>query len=342
MAKIKDVAAMAGVSITTVSRVLNFDENINVTADTKKRIFEIAEKLDYRSSKQKKSKNQVINIGIANWYNVGDEVNDPYFLSIRMAVEGRCNEEKINFSYLNINGNNSNKMVHGIIAIGKFGDMEINEMNKITDKIVFVDSSPNDLEFDSVIIDYEGGVKRALNYLYELGHRNIGYIGGQEYLEKGQNKIDDPRVEAYYDFMKSINRHDVKNIYLGRFLPEDGYSLMKKALKAKNVPTAFIIASDPMAIGAYRALSEENYKIPQDISIIGFDDIYISQFLTPALTTVKVYTDFMGKVAVDTLKDRIRGEFELSRKIVVPTKLIVRESSIESKSENKSLESRKL
>ena len=326
MATIKDVAAMAGVSITTVSRVLNFDEKINVASETKKRIFEAAEKLDYGTSKQKKQKEKELSIGIVNWYSEGDEIRDPYFLSIRMAVEGRCTEEEINFSYLNLRGDNSNKSIDGIIAIGKFGPSEVEVMKKISKNIVFVDSSPNDLEFDSVVIDYEGGVKGSLNYLKELGHVNIGYIGGEEYVENGSRKINDSRLEAYRLFMNSMGSFEENNIYIGRFLPEDGYGLMKKAMERKDIPTAFFVASDPMAIGVYRALSEEGYKVPEDISIIGFDDIYTSQFLTPALTTVKVYTDFMGKIAVDTLKERIRYPLEVCRKIVVPTKLLVRES----------------
>lgn len=326
MATIKDVAAMAGVSITTVSRVLNFDDTLNVASDTKKRIFEAAEKLDYSTSKQKKEKKKEFSIGIVNWYSEGDEIKDPYFLSIRMAVEGRCTEKGINFSYLNLKADNFNKSIDGIIAIGKFGAYEVDEMKKVSNNIVFIDSSPNDLEFDSVVIDYQGGVKRALNYLKELGHFNIGYIGGEEYVENGSTKIHDPRLDAYIDFMKSIKHFNKENIYIGRFLPEDGYSLMKKALKQENVPTAFFTASDPMAIGVYRALSEEGYKIPEDISIVGFDDIYTSKFLTPALTTVKVYTDFMGRIAVDTLMERIEGLWEVCRKVVVPTKLLIRES----------------
>ena len=326
MATIKDVAALAGVSITTVSRVLNFDDKINVAAETKKRIFEAAQELDYITSKQKKQKEKEINIGIVNWYTEGDEIKDPYFLSIRMAVEGRCTEEGMSFSYLNLKSDNGNKTFDGIIAIGKFGTTEIEEMKKVSEKIIFVDSSPNDLEYDSVVIDYEGGVKRALIYLHELGHINIGYIGGQEYVENGSIKVNDLRLDAYIKFMNSLGNLKENNIYLGSFLPEAGYELMKEALKEKKIPTAFFIASDPMAIGAYRALSEDGYKVPEDISIIGFDDIYTSQYLTPALTTVKVYTDFMGRVAVDTLKESIRGELDVCRKVVIPTKLIKRES----------------
>lgn len=331
MATIKDVAGLAGVSITTVSRVLNFDERINVAEETKKRIFEAAQQLDYVTSKQKKQKEKEITIGIVNWYTEGDEIKDPYFLSIRMAVEGKCTEEGINFSYLNLKGDNTTKTLDGIIAIGKFGKAEVEEMTKICEKIVFVDSSPDDLKYDSVVIDYEGGVKGALTHLKSLGHINIGYIGGQEYVENGTAKIKDLRLEAYKEFMKAIGNLKESNIHLGRFLPEDGYELMKKALKEKEIPTAFFMGSDPMAIGAYRALSEEGYRIPEDISIIGFDDIYTCQFLMPALTTVKVYMEFMGELAVDTLKERIRGQWDICRKVVIPTKLVVRESTTELK-----------
>lgn len=326
MATINDVASLAGVSITTVSRVLNFDDRINVTSDTKRRIFEAAEKLNYSKGRQKKQKIKELKIGIVNWYTEGEEVKDPYFLSIRMAVESKAVEEGIAFSYINLKSINVDDNIDGIVAIGKFGIDEINSIKKITTNIVFIDSSPSKLEYDSVVIDYEEGVREALDYLYNLGHRRIGYIGGQDCFENSNEILSDPRIGAYKAYMKDRGELRSTDIYIGRFLPEDGYKLMKKAIKNSNTPTAFFIASDPMAIGAYRALSEEGYSIPQDISIIGFDDIYMCEFLIPALTTVKVYTEFMGKVAISLLKERINGDFEICRKIVVPTKLIIRES----------------
>ena len=81
-----------------------------------------------------------------------------------------------------------------------------------------------------------------------------------------------------------------------------------------------------MAIGAYKAIQEEGYTIPNDISIVGFDDIATAQYLTPSLTTVKVFTDYMGETALDTLMERIKDERELSKKIVLPVKLIIRDS----------------
>ena len=81
-----------------------------------------------------------------------------------------------------------------------------------------------------------------------------------------------------------------------------------------------------MAIGAYKAIQENGYKIPDDISIVGFDDIATAQYLSPSLTTVKVFTDFMGETALNTLIERIKDERSLSKKIVLPVKLIIRDS----------------
>ena len=101
---------------------------------------------------------------------------------------------------------------------------------------------------------------------------------------------------------------------------------MKKALNLKEIPSAFFIASDPMAVGAYKAIQEKGYNIPNDISIVGFDDIPTAQYLSPSLTTVKVYTDFMGETALDVLMERIKDERLLSKKVVLPVKLIIRDS----------------
>ena len=193
---------------------------------------------------------------------------------------------------------------------------------------MFVDSSPNVWEFDSVVVDFTYGVNIAMSYLYELGHRNIGYIGAKVVPHNDLNGIElvNYREETYKTFMQSIGNYRDEWVYKGNFTLEDGYDLMKKMLANKEIPTAVFIASDPMAIGAYKAIVEEGYSIPEDISIIGFDDIITAKFLTPALTTVKVYTDFMGESAVDILLERIKKNIKISRKIVLPVKLIERES----------------
>lgn len=327
MATIKEVAERAGVSIATVSRVLNFDETLNVAVETRKRIFEIAEDLQYVTVNQRKNKAKKFTIGIVQWYTQVQELKDPYYLSIRIAVEKKCEKEGIGYRNISISDMRypSNE-IDGLIAIGKFGQGDMKLLNKLTRHILFVDSSPDEDKYDSVVTDYKNGVENALNYLSKLGHETIGYIGGIEYINNKEDRVKDYREETYKNFMKNKNLFNGEYILEGSFTPEDGYSLMKEALEKKSRPTAFFIASDPMAIGAYKAITEKELGVGKDISVIGFDDIYTSQFLTPSLTTIKVYTDFMGETAVETLVERLKTERKISKKILIPTKLIIRES----------------
>ncbi|MPQ43048.1 LacI family DNA-binding transcriptional regulator [Clostridium tarantellae] len=333
MATIKDIAIKAGVSIATVSRVLNLDDTLNVSETTRKKVLEVAEELNYVTIKERKSKIRTYTLGIIYWYTELQELNDPYFLSIRMSVEKRCNDLAINFKSIDFQrvlkgvAKDYNDL-DGILAIGIFSETDIEKMKELTNNIIFVDSSPNEWKYDSIVVDFKSGVINALNYLCKLGHRNIGYIGGVSMPHNGilSNKNIDYREKTYIEYMCAIENYHKEWIFKGRFLPQYGYELMKEALKLKNFPTAFFIASDPMAIGAYKALFEEGYNVPKDVSIIAFDDIYTAQFLTPPLTTIKVFTDFMGQTAVDTLIEKIKTNRNMCKKIVLPIKLIERKS----------------
>ena len=322
MATIHEVADKAGVSIATVSRVLNFDETLNASEETKKRIFEIAEELNYRAAHRKK-KQKALKIGIAQWYTKEQELKDPYYLSIRIAVERKCDELAIAFQRIALH-DKSYKGLDGIIAIGKFGESSIKVLESYEAPIVFVDFSPDDEQYDAILTDYKKGVQKALQYLMDLGHLEIGYIGGEEYIDNVP--VEDDREITFKQFMSAHKLYHREWDLRGNFLPEEGYRLMKLYLQMPHYPSAYFIASDPMAIGAYKAVHEVGLSIGQEISIIGFDDIYTSQFLTPSLTTIKVYTDFMGETAVETLVERIKSKRMIPKKILIPTKLMIRES----------------
>lgn len=322
MATIHEVAEQAGVSIATVSRVLNFDETLNASEDTKKRIFETAEALNYTSTRKKK-KDKKINIGIAQWYTKEQELKDPYYISIRTAVERKCDELSIAFQRIATH-EKSHKGLDGIIAIGKFGRDSISQLDQYGCPIVFVDFSPDDDLYDAVVTDYRRGVIKALEYFGSLGYEEIGYIGGEEHIE-GEMIIDEREV-TYKNFMLEKQLYHEEWCFRSTFLPEQGYQLMREYLKMPQYPKACFIASDPMAIGAYKAVNEAGLEVGKDINLIGFDDIYTSEFLTPSLTSVKVHTSFMGETAVDTLVEKIKSKREIPKKILIPTKLIIRES----------------
>lgn len=332
MATIKDIANIAGVSISTVSRVLNLDKSLNVSEETREKVLEIADKMNYMTAKQKKLRDKVYNIGIVSSF-IDGEANDPYFLYIRMAIEKMCNEKNIEFKSVYIDKlisepTSKYKGINGIIAIGIFTNEEIKKLECITKDIIFVDSSPDEWKYDSIVVNFKQGVLSALSYLENLGHKNIGYIGGRviAHNDKEKKELFNDREKIYTEYMKEKGNYKKEWIYKGEFTLEDGYELMKKMLENKNLPTAIFIASDPMAIGAYKAINEKGYSIPEDISIIGFDDIATAKFLTPSLTTVKVFVELMGETALNTILERLENSREISKKIVLPVKLIKRES----------------
>lgn len=333
MATIKDIANIAGVSSATVSRVLNYDTSLSVADDTKKRIFEVAEELDYKTRKER-NKNKKYNkrgkIGIIHWYSQTQELEDPYYLSIRMGIEKECFNKQIEiitiFKGDNKQTKNQLNNLDGVISIGKFSKAEVDEFSNYSKNIVFVDFSPNERLYDSIVINFRKAVLELLEYLLNLGHKKIGYIGGREYIGENRELIEDEREITYFEFMKNRKIYDENYVYLGRFTAEDGYSLMKKAIEDGNLPTAFFIASDSMAIGAIKALHEANINVPNDVSIIGFDDIPTSKYIAPPLSTVKIYTEFMGVTAVGLINERINENREISKKVVIPTELIIRES----------------
>ncbi|MFV9511250.1 LacI family DNA-binding transcriptional regulator [Tepidibacillus sp. LV47] len=327
MATIKDIAEKAGVSIATVSRVLNYDPTLSVTDETRKKIFEIAEELSY---KKRSVKTQTSKIAIIHWYTEKEELEDLYYMSIRLGIEQRCQQlgiQVVNYFYNKLNEVRQEN-IQGIIAVGKFSENEVAALSEITEYIIFVDYSPDDNAYDSVVIDFEEATKKIINYLLAKGHRSIGYIGGREKFKDGSSEIEDLRDKTFRSYLQERNLFNESFMYIGKFTVNDGYRLMKQAIHdhGENLPTAFFAGNDSIAIGCLRALHEENIAVPERVNIIGINDISISKYIFPSLTTLKVYTELMGETAVDLLLERIAGR-KVAKKIIIATELIKRNSS---------------
>lgn len=326
MATIKDIASIAGVSISTVSRVLNFDESLNVSDSTRQKILKIADELEYTSSsKKKKSKKNNKNIGILCWCNYEEELADPYYLSIRLVVERICSERCINLVKLDENIDlKLVKELSGILVIGNYYTDMVEKMSNDNDNIVYVDYSPDESKYDSVVIDKKKATFDLLNYIYEIGHRRIGLIGGKDLNE---NMMIDERDIEYQYFMKCKGIYNPKYIYTAtRFNFKSGYELTKEMLKEKERPTAVFVENDTMAIGAYKAIAEEGLTIPDDISIVGFNDQPSAKYMVPSLTTVKLSTEYLASAAIDLVLENIDGSRPYKKKVVIPTKLKIRKS----------------
>lgn len=333
MATLKDIAELAKVSVSTVSRVLNYDKTLSVSDKTRENVFKAAEDLNY---KKLKSKNKIkakaesdLLIGIIEWYSMSEELSDPYYLSIRSGIERVCFERKIQtrtlFKEDGVIHTDQLSDVDAIIAIGKYSDKEVKMFASYSKNLVFVDSCPNDHLYDSVVIDFEDSMKNVLDYLITNGHQDIGFVGGKEFVGDDQQELIDPREYYFKKYLIDNGLFNENLIVTGSFSVEDGYELTKRLID-KEAFSALFVASDSMAVGAIRALNEYDYKIPEDVSIIGFNDIPTAEYLIPPLTTIKVYTEYMGRTAVEKILSKINFNRIIPQKTVIPTELLIRES----------------
>ncbi|MEF7565476.1 LacI family DNA-binding transcriptional regulator [Bacillus infantis] len=328
MATIKKIAEKAGVSIATVSRVLNYDASLSVTDDTRKKIFEAAEELDYKKKPVKKD--AALKIAVVHWYTEKEELEDLYYMSIRYGIEQRCQQLGIqyaNYFYDDLEKARSESL-QGIIAVGKFSRAQAEALGEITDAVIFADYSPDEDRYDSVVVDFEKAAMKILDYLIGKGHKTIGYIGGQEVFKDESGGIEDAREKAYRNYMASRGLLDEGNIYIGSFTVDSGYRLMNKMIeeKGESLPTAVFAGNDLIAIGCLRALHEAGIQVPERVNVIGINDISVSKYIFPALTTLKVHTEPMGEVAVDLFLERNQGR-KIAKKVFLATELIARSSS---------------
>ncbi|MEH7306791.1 LacI family DNA-binding transcriptional regulator [Neobacillus drentensis] len=328
MATIKDIAQIAGVSIATVSRVLNYDTTLSVSDETKKRIFEVAEELSYKKKPARKQESG--KIALLQWYTEKEELEDLYYMSIRLGVENQCRQHGIQVDkYFQDNYEDLKEDdIQGLIAIGKFSKKQVSDLVKITKNLVFVDTSPDEDRFDSIVIDFERATKKVIDHFIKKGHEKIGYIGGREVFKDKTSVIEDPRELTFKRYLVEKGLPNEACMYVGSFSADDGHALMKKAIHehGDQLPTAFFAGNDSLAVGALRALLEEGISVPDRVNIIGVNDISISKYVFPSLSTVKVHTETMGETAVDTLLERMAGR-KTAKKIFISTELVIRNSS---------------
>lgn len=334
MATIKEIAKVANVSQATVSRILNNDTSLSVSDETKLRVLAIADEFEYIPLKTRKraKKNSRLNIAIVDWYVNKSLIEDPYYLYLMTTVEKALSKENINsYKMLKVDGSyvsSVNNTPDGIIAIGRFDEKSVKQLSKLCKNIVFIDSSPSADLFSSVMLNTELGTTQALQYLYEQGHRKIAYIGGKVISDTGLKmtySIDDRRKIAYQAFIKCNELEPF--IYEGEKLSyEEGFSLATVLLNRKNKPTAVFVANDTMASGVMARLKQEGVKIPEDISVFGFNDLPASKYMEPPLSSVKVDMNYIAISAINLLKERLDNNFFFPKKILIPTSLSIRGS----------------
>ena len=333
MATIKDIAKAAGVSPATVSRVLNYDPAMSVSDRTRKKIFDIAEQLNYKKSrKTKTNKAQAYRIGLIEWYTEQEELDDLYYYSIRLGIEKKTQE--LGYEILRVFQNDSLELlkdIDGLIAIGKFSPAQIQQLEQYSNHLVFVDSDTLNAGHSCVTIDFENAVRKVLEYFMNAGFDQIGMIAGQERTSDQASVISDPRLASFQQYLSDKGIFQPEFVKVGSFSSESGYQMMTEIINEhkEQLPLAFFISSDALSIGALRALQEHGIQVPQDVSIISFNDTSIAKYIYPSLSTVTVFTEEMGKQALHILDQSLASEDDVIPYMVkLSTKLAIRESSI--------------
>jgi len=338
MAKLKDIATATGFSIATVSRVLNHDYSFNVPETTRLKVLRTAERLNYvaiskrhrpfyTSSKCATEEREKIKIGLAYWYTPSDEIIDPYYLSIKSAIGESCEANGIDLEVFYLHEREYDDIkrenLEGLIALGKFSDYEITALYELNPNFVLVDCYTEHPEIDVVMVDLKVATKSVIDYLYTTGVDAIGFIGGIESTIDGEI-IEDVRFKTFTKYENA--NHDA--IHLGRLTAESGYEIMSNIIKSGNIKPAYIVSTDVIAMGCLRALNEHQIKIPDDVAIVSYHNSILSEYTSPALSTIDLNTHYLGMTATETILERIRNERRIGKKIFIPTELVKRKTSL--------------
>nr|WP_202049275.1 LacI family DNA-binding transcriptional regulator [Bacillus glycinifermentans] len=329
VATIKEVAEAAGYSISTVSRVLNNDSTLSVPDETRKKIFEVAEKLNYR---KKTVRMLVKNIAFLYWLTDKEELEDVYFKTMRLEIEKLASKFNVELTTYKISDGVEAipEDIGGFIAVGSFSEKELAYLRSITPHGVFIDSSPDPDHFDSVRPDLLQMTKKTVDFLIEKGHEKIGFIGGTYYNPNTDKDEMDIRERTFRAYMSEKGLLEEHYMFCRRgFSVENGYHLMGKAIKelGEKLPTAFFTAADPIAVGCLQALNEKGIAIPGRVSIISINNISVSKYVSPPLTTFHIDIGELCKNAIELLLERVLEKRNIVKTLYLGAELVVRKST---------------
>lgn len=333
MATLKDISLLTGISVSTISRVLNNDETISVAFETRQRIFAAANELGYTPSKSKnKPETQPkLKIGIAQMFEMEQILEDAYYMYMKAALEKACFARGIETTNLFRDENGkfitqADSELDGIFAIGSFTKDEISSFKAYTNNIVFVDSTPDDEVYFSVLPNFHLGIRQTVRTFLENGHRKIGFIGSHYTLQETRDLILDTRLYYFKNMLTDRGLYREEFVLDCEMNSRSSYRVMSEFLDSgKERPTALFISSDAMANGVLKALDEHGVRVPDDMSIIAFNDTPLSQNTMPPLSSIRVLQFELAEAALASMELKRNG-IKYPFKTVVPCLYIERNS----------------
>lgn len=344
---LKDIAKKANVSISTVSRVINNDTTKPASKDTADKIWAIVKEMGYvpNQSARKLIKGEDDTKAVVNSKAIGciftstkDTYNDPFYSHIAVGIQEEISKRgyvlaftysSYDTSFSPLYNNLSTNPVDGIIVLGRFDKNTLEFLKNNFNNIVYAGVNYVNGGFDEVICDGYKGTNVAIEYLIKSGYEKIGFVG--EIPQQNEHKvINEHRYDAYKDVLrKSDIPYNSDYIVNTPLATKEAYINMKNYLQNMNkeeLPRAFFCANDVTAIGAMKAIRENGLTIPDDIAVIGLDDIEMASFVTPSLTTIKIPKKELGKTAAKILIDKIESGRDFPLRVDIPFELKIRES----------------
>lgn len=326
-ATLAEIAKIAGVSRMTASRALN--NQPGVSESTREDILRIADEMGYSANPFA----QKLSTGKSQIIGVVAELHAPFTSDIVLGISGAAKLSGYEALVYSLPDRDSKapgsvaslfrQIAGGIIAILPYEASHFEILSAEDMPVVTIDTLYDDPPFPSVDGDSYEGARIAVRHLAELGHKRVAFITGDNRLRSARERLRGFRdAVAQFDLAP-----DEELIVHGDFLQKSGFEATKRLLKLKQRPTAIFAANDVSALGALLALRDEGLNVPDDMSLIGFDDITLAQQTHPALTTIRQPLRQMGRSATNLLLAQIGGFGVPSNRIILPTEIIVRSST---------------
>jgi LacI family transcriptional regulator len=328
---IRDVAERAGVSIATVSRAVNHLPT--VAPDLARRVWKAIEEVGYLPNTQARAlvsgRSRMLGLIVS-------EITNPFFPELVQEFENLAVAQgyEVFIGSTNYAPARTESLIRRMlqrnvdgVAVMTFG-IEEEQVQQLVERefpLVFVDAGPSLPNIRVLKVDYAEGIRQGVQHLAALGHRQIAFISGPLHLRSAL-----ARREAFLHAMAELGLIvPAEHMVEGNHTMEGGMASMERLIALAELPTAVMCSNDMTAIGALHALYRTTHSVPAEISVVGFDDIHLAQFMLPPLTTVQMSCRDLAAAAVEALRAGVERDHPKAAKTewVIPTRLVVRRST---------------
>lgn len=328
----RDLAKAAGFSLGTVSQALN--NKPGVSSETRAKVLEVADEIGYRVRRRSKTSGKLSVIGLLMRQDVRlPMAANPFYTVVLAGAERECQRHGISLMYTGLEVDDRNQItrfptalleqnVDGYLLVGAFMQDIVAELKSWTQRdIVLVNAYAPDQMFDSIVTNNIHGAYTAVKYLIENGHRHIGLIGS---MPDAHPSIRERRK----GYTRALKHYGITNSYIvdTALNYESGYPATKQLLQQSPQVTAIFACNDNVAAAVMNAANDLGLSVPDDLSVVGFDDIDLAHSLVPPLTTIHVDKSLMGEIAVHLLRYRLEHPAETTLTVTLNTHLVVRRS----------------